>query len=66
MATIWQVYYIVLILTTVLQARLDRYLHFIKKEVERCNNSPSHILPGLRTPCSEIGVLSTLISLDYK
>lgn len=31
---------VVLILTTVLQAKLDRYLHFIKKTVERYNNSP--------------------------
>lgn len=31
---------IVLILTTALQARLDKYLYFIDKKVERCNDSP--------------------------
>lgn len=34
---------IVLILTTALQARLDKYLYFIDKKVERYNNSPPQV-----------------------
>jgi len=34
---------VVLILTTALQARLDKYLYFIDKKVERCNNSPPQV-----------------------